>query len=85
LRFGAAEFCLRGFALKISAASVFHSSQVEHCPCHFGEAAPQFWQTKTSFDFAMGSLAPICEFRIADIVARSPILPGFVARIMSIA
>jgi hypothetical protein len=56
LRLGSAEFCLRGFALKISAASVFHSPQVAHWPCHFGAAAPQFWQTKTCFDFAMGVL-----------------------------
>jgi hypothetical protein len=54
-RLGSA-FVLRGFALKISAASVFHSPQVAHCPCHFGAAAPQFWQTKTCFDFAMGVL-----------------------------
>jgi hypothetical protein len=29
---------------------------VVHCPCHFGEAAPQFWQINTSFSFAMGPL-----------------------------
>jgi hypothetical protein len=30
-------------------------------------------------------LSPFCEFSIADIEARSPILPGFLTRIMSIA
>src|SRR5882724_9612493 len=37
-----------------SATRVFHSPQPAHCPCHFGEEAPQFWQIKTSLDFAIG-------------------------------
>jgi hypothetical protein len=40
----------------ISASKVFQPPQPTHCPCHFGEAAPQFWQINTSFDFAMGFL-----------------------------
>jgi hypothetical protein len=39
-----------------SATRVFHSPQPPHCPCHFGEAAPQFWQIKTSLDFGIGFL-----------------------------
>jgi hypothetical protein len=41
---------------EISASKVFHPPQPAHCPCHFGEAAPQFWQINTSFDFAIGFL-----------------------------
>src|SRR5713226_6200799 len=37
-----------------SATRVFHSPQPVHCPCHFGEETPQFWQIKTSLDFAIG-------------------------------
>jgi hypothetical protein len=33
----------------VSPTNVFHSPQAAHCPCHLGEAAPQFWQTNTSF------------------------------------
>jgi hypothetical protein len=47
---------VRGFARETSAARVFHSPQPAHCPCHFGEDTPQFWQIKTSFDFAMAFL-----------------------------
>ena len=54
LRVGSA---LRGFALDTSPTRVFHSPQAAHCPCHFGEDAPQFWQTNTSLDFAMGFLS----------------------------
>ncbi len=36
-----------------SATRVFHSPQAAHWPCHFGDEAPQFWQTKTSLDLAM--------------------------------
>jgi hypothetical protein len=50
------EFALRGFALDTSLSRVFHSPHAAHCPCHFGADAPQFWQTNTSLDFAMGSL-----------------------------
>jgi hypothetical protein len=35
---------------------VFQPPQPAHCPCHFGEAAPQFWQINTSFDLAIGFL-----------------------------
>jgi hypothetical protein len=48
---------LRGFARETSANKVFHSPQPAHCPCHFGEDAPQFWQKKTSLDFAIGFLS----------------------------
>jgi hypothetical protein len=41
---------------EISASKVFQPPQPVHCPCHFGEAAPQFWQINTSFDFAIGFL-----------------------------
>jgi hypothetical protein len=47
---------LRGFGEEISASKVFHSPHPGHCPCHFGEAAPQFWQMNTSLDFGMGFL-----------------------------
>src|SRR6202041_914473 len=48
---------LRGFALEISASKVFHWPQPAHCPCHFGEDAPQFWQTNTSLDLAIRFLS----------------------------
>jgi hypothetical protein len=44
---------LRGFGEETSANKVFHSLHPGHCPCHFGEAAPQFWQMNTSLDFGM--------------------------------
>jgi hypothetical protein len=47
---------LRGFAAEGSASKVFHVPQPEHCPCHFGEEAPQFWQINTSLDFAIDFL-----------------------------
>jgi hypothetical protein len=47
---------LRGFAPVASASKVFHSPHPPHCPCHFGEDAPQFWQINTSLDFAIGFL-----------------------------
>jgi hypothetical protein len=47
---------LRGLARETSASKVFHSPHPGHCPCHFGEAAPQFWQMNTSLDFGMGFL-----------------------------
>jgi hypothetical protein len=47
---------LREFGREASASKVFHSPQPPHCPCHFGEDAPQFWQIKTSLDFAIGFL-----------------------------
>jgi hypothetical protein len=47
---------LRGITEDSSASRVFHSPQPAHCPCHFGEDAPQFWQIKTSLDFAIGFL-----------------------------
>jgi hypothetical protein len=47
---------LRGFGEETSANKVFHSPHPGHCPCHFGEATPQFWQMNTSLDFGMGLL-----------------------------
>src|SRR5271165_3526360 len=47
---------LRGWAELSSANRVFHSPQPAHCPCHFGEEAPQFWQIKTSLDLGMDFL-----------------------------
>src|ERR1700722_4715754 len=47
---------LRGFKGCNSAKSVFQVPQPAHFPCHFGEESPQFWQTKTSLDFAIGFL-----------------------------
>jgi hypothetical protein len=47
---------LRALVEAASASKVFHSPQPAHCPCHFGADAPQFWQIKTSFDFAMDFL-----------------------------
>jgi hypothetical protein len=47
---------LRGFAAEGSASKVFQVPQPEHCPCHFGEEAPQFWQINTSLDFAIDFL-----------------------------
>ena len=37
-----------------SAVKVFHSPHAGHCPCHFGEEAPQFWQTNTSLRLRHG-------------------------------
>jgi hypothetical protein len=47
---------LRELAAETSASKVFHSPQPGHCPCHFGEEAPQFWQKYTSLGFGMGFL-----------------------------
>ena len=72
-------------AAAAAATSVFHSPQVPHCPCHFGETLPQLPQTNTSRPFAMPILScRFCELSIAVPDARSPILLPSSTGVMSI-
>jgi len=80
-----ASLALRGFAAWSSATRVFHSPQVAHCPLPFRRGSPATLTHEHLFRLSpWASFARICEFRIAGIVARSPILPGLLTRIMSI-